>query len=63
MLRFDLKPAPVWRTHMAKEHTVIGSNGVWLVTCEHVSKKHGKTYKRRRKVASPNRGPIKGRES
>lgn len=48
---------------MAKEHTVIGSNGVWLVTCEHVSKKHGKTYKRRRKVASPNRGPIKGRES
>lgn len=47
---------------MAKEKTEVGSNGVWLVTREHVSEKHGKTYKRRRKVASPNRGnPIVGR--
>ena len=45
---------------MEKEKTEIGSNGVWLVTREHTSKKHGKTYKRRRKVASPNRGPIRG---
>lgn len=47
---------------MAKEKTEKGSNGVWLVTREHVSKR-GKTYKRTRKVASPNRGgnTIRGR--
>ena len=48
-----------------KEKTERGSNGVWLVTREHVSANplHDKTYKRRRKVASPNRGnPIAGRQ-
>jgi hypothetical protein len=45
-----------------KEKTERGSNGVWLVTREHVSER-GKTYKRRRKVGSPNRGnPIMGRQ-
>jgi hypothetical protein len=45
---------------MAKEKTEVGSNGVWLVRREHKSEK-GRTYKRRRKVASPNRGnPIAG---
>lgn len=39
----------------AKEQTEVGSNGVWLVRREHTSKR-GKVYKRRRKVASPNRG-------
>ena len=47
---------------MAKEKTEVGSNGVWLVTRVHKSKT-GRTYKRRRKVASPSRGnPIIGRQ-
>jgi hypothetical protein len=47
---------------MAKEKTEVGSNGVWLVTRIHKAES-GKTYKRRRKVASPNRGnPIIGRQ-
>lgn len=45
---------------MAKEKTEAGSNGVWLVRRIHESKR-GHTYKRQRKVASPNRGnPIVG---
>jgi hypothetical protein len=41
----------------AKEKTIIGSNGVWLVKREHKSKR-GKAYKRMRKVASPSSGTI-----
>lgn len=45
-----------------KEKTERGSNGVWLVSRVHKSES-GKTYKRRRKVASPSRGnPIAGRQ-
>jgi len=40
-----------------KEKTERGSNGVWLVTREHVSER-GHTYKRRRKVAFLNSGNL-----
>lgn len=47
--------------HMGKEQTIVGSNGVWLVRRAHVSKKN-KQYKRTRKIASPNRSGIRGRD-